>query len=446
MTNAIEPTGGGWGPIWAVLPAFALTRLAVFFAATSATDSQVYHAYALAAREHSVAYLYQNHDAEYPQLAVAFSMAVSHFADALPGGAEKLIAARPSAPTDVGLARFQVAFGLAIGLVDLSLLFLIAGMAAKLAPNDPRTQTWRLGLYVAGTAALGPILLDRLDLVVGAAALGAVAALGAGRSAFAYALLAAGAAFKVVPAVLLPAIVIGAAMRGERFWPRLAREAAVAAVIFALWPLAAFLFGGGERAFVYTQYHGDRGLELGAATAAPALLAGERDVGYAFGGYAVRGATADAVARAAPVVTLVGLALALVVVFRAIRRSQPSDRVEAVASGCVLLWLVFLLTNKVGSPQYLLWLAPLVPLIALRTPAERKWGIGFVVAGVLATLVYPYLWPQVHGAPVPGRADAWSGPTAFGFALMSARWGVVAVLTGLLAVRLWRSGGAAHAT
>lgn len=440
MSTATEPASGGWGPVWAVLPAFVLTRLAVFFAATSATDSQIYYAYALAAREHSVAYLYQQHDAEYPQLAVVFSMGVSHLADALPNGAEKLISARPGAPTDIGLGRFQVAFGLTIGLIDLGLLLLLARLSHDLEPNDARTQTWRLGLYVAGTAALGPILLDRLDLVVGAAALGAVAALGSGRPWLAYTLLTAGAAFKVVPAVLLPAFVIGAAVRGERFWPRLAREAIVAVGIFALWPLGAVLLGGGERAFVYTQYHSERGLELGAALAAPALLAGERDVGYAFGGYVVRGATADAVARAAPVLTLVGLALALPVVLRAIRRAAPANRVEAVASGCVLLWLVFLLTNKVGSPQYLLWLAPLVPLLALRAPAERKWGVAFVVAGVLATLVYPYLWPQVHGAPVSGRADAWTGPTAFGFALVLARWGVVAVLTGVLAVRLWRTG------
>ena len=440
MHTADAKPAGGWGPVAAVLPAFVLTRLAVFFAATSATDSQIYYQYALAAREVSVAHLYRAHDAEYPQLAVVFSMAVSHLADALPTGSERLISARPGAPTDVGLGRFQVAFGLTIGLIDLSLLLLIARLGGSLEPNDPQTRTWRSGLYVAGTAALGPILLDRLDLVVGAAALVAVVALGRGRPALAYALLAAGAAFKVVPAVLLPVFVVAAAVRGGRFWRALVLESVVALLIFALWPVAAVLFAGGERAFVYTQYHGERGLELGAAAAAPVLLVSDPDVGYAFGGYVVRGPTADAVARAAPAVTLVGLGLAVFVAGRAIRRAPVSGRTPVVASGCVLVWLAFLLTNKVGSPQYLLWLAPLVPLLPLRTRAERTWGVAFVVAGVLATLVYPYLWPQVHGRPVPGRDESWTGPTAFGFALMFARWGVVAVLTGRLAVRLWRTG------
>lgn len=441
MHTADARSGGAWGPVAAVLPAFVLTRLAVFLAATSATDSQVYYQYALAARDTSVAHLFRSYDVEYPQLAVAFAVGVSRLADALPDGSEKLISARPGAPADVGLGRFQVALGLTLGAIDLGLLLLVARAGVTLEPNDRRTRTWRLGLYVAGTAALGPILLDRLDLVVGAAALLALVALGAGRAVLAYALLTAGAAFKVVPAALLPVFVIAAAAQRERFWPAFAREAVIAAVVFAQWPMAAVSFGGGDRAFVYTTYHADRGLELGSAYAAPVLLASEPDVGYAFGGYVVRGPLADAVARAAPGVALTALALAVLVAGRAIRRAPTTGRAEVVAGGCVLVWLVFLLTNKVGSPQYLLWLAPLVPLLPLRTRGERAWGVAFVAAGLLATLTYPYLWPQVHGAPLPGRAEAWSGPTAFGFALMFARWGAVAALTGWLAVRLWRGGG-----
>lgn len=440
MHTADARSGGAWGPVAAVLPAFVLTRLAIFLAATSATDSQVYYQYALAARETSVGHLFRSYDVEYPQLAIVFAVGVTHLADALPAGSERLISARPGAHADVGLGRFQVALGQTLGAIDLGLLLLLARIGSTLEPNDRRTRTWRLGLYVASTAALGPILLDRLDLVVGAAALLAMWALGAGRPVLAYALLTAGAAFKVVPAVLLPAFVIAAAARRERFWPSLLQESVIAAVIFAQWPMAAVAFGGGDRAFVYTKYHADRGLELGSAYAAPVLMTSEPDVGYAFGGYVVRGPLADAVARAAPIIALTALALSMLVAGRAIRRATAANRTEVTAGGCVLVWLAFLLTNKVGSPQYLLWLSPLVPLLALRTRGERAWGVAFVIAGLLATLTYPYLWPQVHGAPLQDRAEAWSGPTTFGFVLMFARWGIVAALTGWLAVRLWRDG------
>ena len=69
-----------------------------------------------------------------------------------------------------------------------------------------------------------------------------------------YVLLTVGAAFKVVPVLLLPVLVIHAAARAPRFWPALAKHAAIAAVILAAWPILAYSFGGGDRSFIYLQY------------------------------------------------------------------------------------------------------------------------------------------------------------------------------------------------
>lgn len=424
-----------WGPLAVVLPIFVLTRLAIFLAATSATDSQVYYQYGVAARAASVGALFRAYDVEYPQLAVLFSAGVSWLADQLPPGAERLIAARPGAPADVGLARFQVALGLTLAIIDLALLLLVARFARRADPDDRQTQLWRLGIYVAGTAALGTILYDRLDLVIGAVAVAAVAACGAQRSALGYVLLAVGAAFKLVTVVLAPVVVL-AARRGVK------REAILALGIFALWPVLIVLFGGGDRAFIFLKYHAERGPELGSVYAAPLLLLADVRVGYAFGGYEVQGPAADAVARAAPGITLAALVAALLVAGRAIRRVAPAERVRMTLSGAVLVWLAFILANKVGSPQYLLWLAPLVPLLPMRTRTERGWAVGFVSAGLLATLTYPYLWPAVHGAPVPGQPGTWAGPTTLGFALLLTRWGTLVVLTVWLAARLWQDGSA----
>ena len=205
-------------PLAVVLPVFLVTRAAIFFAATSATDSIVYHQYGVAARVASVAELFQRHEAEYPQLAVVFSSGVGWVADRLPEGAERIIQARRSKPPDIGTARFQVALGMVLFAIDLAALLLITHLTRD---EDPRTRTWRLGLYVAITAALGPILYDRLDLVVGFVALLAVAATARGWPIVGYLLLTAGAAFKVVPVLLLPVLVIAAAARRPRFWPAL---------------------------------------------------------------------------------------------------------------------------------------------------------------------------------------------------------------------------------
>jgi hypothetical protein len=420
-------------PLVVVLPAFLLTRAAIFFSATSATDSIVYHQYGVAARVASVAELFRQHDTEYPQLAVAFSAGVGWLADQLPDGVEQLISARKSKPPDLGTARFQVALGLVLFMVDLAALALIALFSRK---SEPREQTWRLGLYVAITAALGPILYDRLDLVVGFSAIVALAALARGWPIASYMILTAGAAFKIVPMLLAPVFVLAAAAQSQRFWPAFWRHSAYAGLILLAWPVLVYCFGGGDRAFVFLKYHSARGLELGSAYSVPVLLADSCEVRYEYGGYALRGSLADSVARASPAIAAIPLVLAVLVAGHALRRASDRDRVMLTASGCVLVWLSFILTGKVGSPQYLLWVAPLVPLLPLRNQWDYRAAGVFVAACVLTTLTYPYLWPNVHGVAVPDRPGVWSGPNGLGFALMIGRWLAIAGYTIWLFVRL----------
>jgi hypothetical protein len=418
-------------PLAVVLPVFLVTRAAIFFAATSATDTIVYHQYGVAARKASVAALFQQHDAEYPQLAVVFSAAVGWVADQLPEGAERILGFRRGKPPDLGTARFQVAIGLVLFAIDLAALLLIAILTRG---DEPRVRTWRLGLYVAIAAVLGPILYDRLDLVVAAIALVAVAAAARGWPVVSYVLLTAGAAFKVVPALLMPVLVLHAAARSPRFWPAAARHAAIAAVILGAWPLLAYLFGGGERSFIYLKYHSARGLELGSAYSAPVLLIAGGTIVYEYGGYAVRGVVADDVAKHSPLVAGLALALAVVVAARALRNADEAERTPVLAAACSLVWIVFILTSKVGSPQYLLWLAPVIALSFLNSKWDiRAHGV-FVVACLLSTLTYPYLWTNVHGPAL--TESTWAGPNALGYALLLAKWTALAAYAIWLSVRL----------
>jgi hypothetical protein len=428
----------GWRPVVALLPVFLATRLFIFFALTSATDYQVYYLYGKTARNGSLAALYKEHSIEYPQLAVCFGAGVDWIADQLPDGVERLISARPNPAPSVGAARYQVALGLVLFGIDTVLFFLVALLARQLDPDNRVLQMWRLGLYVAATTALGPVLYDRLDLIVGASALFALLALGRGWSIVAYGVLTLGVGFKLVPAVLFPVFVVGAAAHGgERFWRNFLREGIIATVIFAAWPLLTYQFGGEDRAFSFMKYHTQRGVEVGSLYSAPLLLGHESTVGFAFGSYVVRGSTADAVAQASPAAVLLALALAFLVVLRAVRRAPAEDRTSVIAASCVLVWLAFILTNKVGSPQYFLWLAPLVPLMPLRAPELRRWGIWYCVTALLATLMYPYLWANVFGAPVPEQLNTWAGPNALGFVVLFIRWAAVVVVTVWLAVWLW---------
>ena len=128
---------------------------------------------------------------------------------------------------------------------------------------------------------------------MGFSAIVALAALGRGWPIASYAILTAGAAFKIVPVLLVPVFVLAAATQSQRFWPAFWRHCAYAATILIAWPVLVYGFGGGDRAFVFLKYHTAHGLELGSAYSVPVLLADSCEVRYEYGGYALRGSLAD---------------------------------------------------------------------------------------------------------------------------------------------------------
>ena len=117
-------------PLVVVFPAF-LTRQAIFFAATSATDSIVYHQYRVAAA--SVAEdLFRQHDTEYPQLAVAFSgrrRLAGRPASRWRGAADQC--PQEQAPRPRHGAVTEVGIGLVLFMVDLAALASLLCSAEK---------------------------------------------------------------------------------------------------------------------------------------------------------------------------------------------------------------------------------------------------------------------------------------------------------------------------
>jgi hypothetical protein len=71
------------------------------------------------------------------------------------------------------------------------------------------------------------------------------------------------------------------------------------------------------------------------------------------------------------------------------------------------LLLVFIVTGKVFSPQYLIWL---IPLLAYQGAFSRLWLILWGSLSILTTVIYPYLYmltPDARKAPyVPGFIES----------------------------------------
>jgi hypothetical protein len=435
----------------ALLAAFLLTR-ATLFALTTAGEYALYQRYGDAARNSSLADLYRTTNVEYPPFAVLLGVAAGHVADALPDGAEVLVAWRPTDRPDVAGRRFEVGLGVVLFAVDLASLALVYAIARRIYPDDtPVFRVARLVVYVAGTSAGGLILYDRQDPVVGLFALLALAAFARGWPAAAYAVLSAGCAYKLVPVLLVPLFVLAAAAaRSAPATPRsflaaVVKEAVVAGLFLAAYPALSLLLLG-DRSFLYLSFHSARGLQLEAPVSWLVFLADPgTEVGYGFGAHDLRGGLADRAAKAATVLTAAAAALTVVVVgrgfWRAATAARPPGRtglVTHLAAGSLLMWVGFILFNKVGSPQYLLWLAPLVPLLPLRG-SDRWLAAVLLAAMVVTTLIFPGQYEQVRGVWTSADPPTWSGPTAFGLALLVAKSVTLAVAFGWLTVLVWRS-------
>ena len=224
------------------------------------------------------------------------------------------------------------------------------------------------GLYGAAALlalsplAVGPISLNTYDLWPAALTAGALAALLRRRELLAFGLLGLAVTAKLYPLVIVPpALVYVWAVAGRRR----ALESAAALVgvgLLIVLPFAVLAPGG-----LWDSFHAQaaRGLQiesLGAAVLLAAHRLGFYDATVVHGatGAASRdlaGSLPDALAKAASALQLV--AVALVWLFFGRGRASAERLLVAAAAG-VTAFLVF---NRFISPQYLVWLIPLVLLV-----------------------------------------------------------------------------------
>ncbi|HSE70751.1 MAG TPA: glycosyltransferase 87 family protein [Nocardioidaceae bacterium] len=229
----------------------------------------------------------------------------------------------------------------------------------------------------------------------------------------------AGTALLLLAAHPRVAAVCGAVATGLKFWPALLLPALAAprrsrgpvlivvALVGVLLAGASVVVAGWSRLVSPLTWQGERGLQVESVAATPAMLgwaiAPERfTVGFSeFNAFEVHGPGADVLLRLSQLGTLavvVGLAVLWV---RALRLGDGLDG-EAVTWTCLAAVTGFLVTSKVLSPQYLLWLLPLAAagLVASGTgsvgdpdagPSRRLvwWSAALLAATAATHLVFP---------------------------------------------------------
>ncbi|MBD0347516.1 MAG: DUF2029 domain-containing protein [Thermoleophilia bacterium] len=241
--------------------------------------------------------------------------------------------------------------------------------------------------------ALGSVVLSRFDLLPAALAVAALAALVGGRERVGCAVLGLGAVVKVFPGVLVPLALAFVWRREGR------REALICGAILAgaiaacVLPFAAISPGGLWDAF---SMHATRGLQiesLGSAILLAAHQVGdiEMTTGTSAGSQNLVGTGADVLAAGQTVLQLAALA-AIWTAFA--RRGDPGDRERLVRYAAAAV-CAFVALGKVLSPQFLIWLLPLVPLVGGRRGAAASALLA--LAAVLTQLWFPHrYWDLVE--------------------------------------------------
>lgn len=284
--------------------------------------------------------------------------------------------------------------------------------------------------WLAFLLLLGPIAMGRIDSVtVPLGVLGLLYA--ATRPRLAALLLTLAAWIKVWPGALLVAMVT--VMRAR--WRILATALGTSAVV-AIGALAA---GGGGNLLSFVTQQTGRGLQVEAPVSTIWLWQAFAGVPGAFVYYDQRiltwQVTGDGVGVASalmtPLLALVVVAVALVAVI-ALRRG--ADPAALFVPFCLALVVSLIAFNKVGSPQFIGWIA--VPIVAGLASAATGGRWRFAVPAALAAaaagltqLVYPYLYGWLLGLH-PLMLVALTVRNALLFALLA--WAVHA---------LWIEGG-----
>jgi hypothetical protein len=250
--------------------------------------------------------------------------------------------------------------------------------------------------WIAFLVVLGPIAIARIDSVSVPLAIVGVLLLAARPTAAAVVLTVA-TWMKVWPAALLAAILI--ARRGRL------RLVLAAASVSAVIVIAALLFGSGANVFSFITEQTGRGMQAEAPVStawAWQAFAGVPNTYIYYDleilSFQIVGEGVEvAAAVLTPILAVVALGVAGTGVWAMRRGAGPSELLAPLALALVATLIV---VNKVGSPQFISWLA--VPIVlglaanaAGHAPSFRFPAVVGLVVAVMTQALYPYFYVEL---------------------------------------------------
>jgi hypothetical protein len=262
------------------------------------------------------------------------------------------------APAVVSMAHYTVLFKALMAVLGVALLVVVGRLSAEVE-QDRRRRVLALTAVAIAPVLIGPLLMDEYDLWPTLTTALALFAFMRGKSRVGAGLLGLGAATKIFPAAILPAALVWVYRRSGL---RAALQCLAVAVLVAAATYAVFVVLAPGGVWFSIDVHLRRGLQkesLGSSV----LFALDQ-----LGLYKARiiesnpswteltGTAGDALAL---VSSLCQVAVSLTVAALVVRR-RPEPRTLFYAAAVALAG--FVAFGKVFSPQYVIWLVPLVAI------------------------------------------------------------------------------------
>jgi hypothetical protein len=278
---------------------------------------------------------------------------------------------------------YNAAFKTLIALCGIAALFAVVLVLVEIGVRGGRLYA-AAALFVLSPLAVGPISLNTYDLFPAALTVGALAALLRRRDFLAFGLLGLAVTAKLYPLVLVPlaAMYLWTLAGRDRALRALGVFAAVALVVML--PFAILAPGG-----LWDSFHAQSARGLQIESLGSALLLAAHQLGL-YEATVVRGTTGAATRdlagslpdALATVTSLLQLAAVATVWLLFARGPRSAERLLIASAAAVAGFLIF---NRFVSPQYVVWLIPLVLLVPGRA------GVA-AIAIVAAALVLAQVW------------------------------------------------------
>lgn len=297
------------------------------------------------------------------------------------------------------ISTAQTAYGFLFAsemlILDLVVLFILWKLASRF-----KMSIWCvLGFYTLCLMAMGVMATGRFDLLPATLVLVAIYAFISGKNKTAWAVLALGFTAKLYPIIIAPLFALY--LLRHREYKKLIYGIAIFGAIMLVLNLPWIIINA-DGYWQFLSYHLERGLHSESSYGSALLV--WQTLGNApmaadltYGSWNLISPMADSLARLSFYIT--AILLLITYAFYATRLWEKSGDIaeeKIFGNGAAELMLryslvavfIMLLTSKVFSPQFLIWLCPLLPLARVRW-RYIVWGL-FLVVGGLSQYIYPY--------------------------------------------------------